>query len=35
MLLKLVADSALLHELQPDAWSGPEGPPPAIALPPI
>jgi len=34
MLLELVADNALLHELQPDAWSGPVGPPPAIALPP-
>ena len=35
MLLSLVADNALLHELQPDAWSGPEGPPPSIKLLPL
>ena len=34
MLMQLVVDDPLLRELQPDAWSGPEGPPPAIALPP-
>lgn len=31
--LNAVIDNPLLREMQPDAWSGPEGPPPAIALP--